>query len=167
MKINVFTSGTIVGNFFLHEPVQRAELVAKWLRRDMLPWTQPFDDIREYFGEKYALYFLFYGHYSQWLLLPALIGFPCQIAVWVMGDYSAPFLPYYAYFIALWGVVMLEYWKRKEKTKAMEWGTIDFEDNELDRAEFKGRGLNRTLMEKSSVTSLERSGIASPWCRTL
>lgn len=28
---------------------------------------------------------------------------------------------------------MLEFWKRKEKRIALQWGTIDFENNEVDR----------------------------------
>jgi hypothetical protein len=27
-----------------------------------------------------------------------------------------------------------QFWKRKEKAIALEWGTIDFESNEVDRA---------------------------------
>ena len=33
---------------------------------------------------------------------------------------------------------MLEYWKRNEKYKAMEWGMDDFEETEVDRP---GQGL--------------------------
>jgi hypothetical protein len=58
---------------------------------------------------------------------------PFQIAVFVINDYSAPFLPPYSFFISLWAVVMLEFWKRKEKRIALQWGTIDFENNEVDR----------------------------------
>jgi hypothetical protein len=42
-------------------------------------------------------------------------------------------LPAFSFFIALWAVCMLEFWKRKEKTTAMEWGTINYETSELDR----------------------------------
>jgi len=33
---------------------------------------------------------------------------------------------------------MLEYWKRLEKRKAMEWGNVGYEEEEEDRPEFKG-----------------------------
>lgn len=70
--------------------------------------------------------------------------------------FAAPFLPFFSFFIALWAVCMLEvrfacviinalhcllihcilcgqFWKRKEKTTAMEWGTINYEIEETDR----------------------------------
>jgi hypothetical protein len=50
-----------------------------------------------------------------------------------IGRFSAPFLPVYSFFIALWAVCMLEFWKRKEKSTALQWGTINFEIQELDR----------------------------------
>ena len=45
----------------------------------------------------------------------------------------ASFLPVFSFFIAMWSVSMLEFWKRKEKTTALKWGSIDFEQSEADR----------------------------------
>ena len=39
----------------------------------------------------------------------------------------------FAVFIVIWAVVMLEFWKRKEKLTVLEWGMIGFEDEEVDR----------------------------------
>ncbi len=47
-------------------------------------------------------------------------------------------IPFYCIFVSFWTQFMLEYWKRKEKTKSMEWGTTDFEEEEMERPEFKG-----------------------------
>jgi hypothetical protein len=68
----------------------------------------PLDDLKEYFGEKITLYFGFTEHYTNWLITPAIIGIPLQIAVFVMNDYNAPFLPFFAVFICLWAIFMLE-----------------------------------------------------------
>ncbi|UIZ21113.1 hypothetical protein KXD40_000089 [Peronospora effusa] len=38
------------------------------------PMSQSFDRICHYFGVKVALYFLYLGHYTKWLLLPTLVG---------------------------------------------------------------------------------------------
>jgi hypothetical protein len=51
------------------------ELFNKWNRLMKFPWDQPIDDIRDYFGEKIALYFAFLGHYTYWLASAAFLGF--------------------------------------------------------------------------------------------
>lgn len=102
----------------------------------------PLDDIKEYFGEKIALYFAFTEHSAKWLLFPAIIGLPLQVAVFAMNDYNAPFLPVFSVLIALWAVFMLELWKRKEKTIAMVWGTLGFEETEVDRPDFQGETID-------------------------
>jgi len=98
----------------------------------------PYHVIREYFGEKIGLFFMFEKHYGSWLIYPAVVGLPMQIAVWYTGNYDLDALPALAFFTALWAVFLTEFWKRKEATKALEWGTYGIEDNEPDRPDFKG-----------------------------
>ena len=38
-------------------------LQQKWLVFSLSPWRTPVDSIKDYFGEKVGLYFLFLGHY--------------------------------------------------------------------------------------------------------
>jgi hypothetical protein len=45
---------------------------------------------QEYFGEKIALYFEFMGHYTFWLLIPAIFGVPIQVVCWSENDYNTP-----------------------------------------------------------------------------
>ncbi|CAD8208434.1 unnamed protein product [Paramecium octaurelia] len=42
-------------------------------------WHVPSDEVREYYGEKIALYFTFLGHYTKSLLIPGIIGLICTI----------------------------------------------------------------------------------------
>jgi len=140
------------------------ELFAKWNRMAKLPWNQPLDDIRDYFGEKIALYFAFLGHYTMWLSVAAIIGlalFIHQLAniqrftgkanffdvtdlVNVTGSSEAevvvysevPEAPFFSLFIAFWATFMLEFWKRKQSWLAMRWGTSNFEQSEVIRPEF-------------------------------
>ena len=58
----------------------------------------------------------------MWLTVPAIVGVPLQLAVFILNDYSAVFLPVYSYFIALWAIFMLEFWKRKQSRISLEWG---------------------------------------------
>ena len=141
--------------YALHHREKVEHLNKNWLEKwSIMPWNQPFREIRNYFGEKIAFYFVFVGHYCLWLLIPVIIGVPVQFGVWGVliqrdendvddansnSPYSNYFTPVFSFFIALWAVFMLEFWKRKEKTVAIEWGTVGCEEEEPDRPTFKGR----------------------------
>jgi hypothetical protein len=142
---------TLQGYFALHDPHALAALQAAWLKYPVTPWKQPFDQITEYFGEKISMYFIFLGHYSWWCLFAAVVGVPMQIAVFVLDQYSAPFLPFFAYFIALWGILMLEFWKRQESDWAMKWGTLGCEMMEPDRANFEGVSIKSYVNGKDMI----------------
>jgi hypothetical protein len=47
-------------------------------------------------------------------------------------------VPYFAGLMAIWSVLFLEHWKRTEKNTAMKWGTIGFEQGEVERPQFVG-----------------------------
>jgi hypothetical protein len=110
-----------------------------------MPWQVPFDDVREYFGEKIALFNVFLGHYSRWLIIPSIVGLAFQLVVWATLDFSHPVLPFYSLIITLWSVLMLEYWKRQEVSTALAWGMADFEQNEQDRPEFIGETMKSPI----------------------
>jgi len=103
-----------------------------------MPWNSPTHDLKEYFGEKIALYVVFLGHYSLCLLIPSVIGLIFQLIVFASGNYSHPVMAFYSLLITVWGVAMLEYWKRKESYTALQWGMTSFETHEQDRPEFHG-----------------------------
>lgn len=128
--------GWLKACFPLHNRAKTQKLDIEWAK---YPWQRlPLYHMKEYFGEKITMYFCFMEHFVTFLTLPAAVGLPLQIAVWATNDYSAPFLPFFSFAIALWAVCALEFWKRREKTIALEWGTIDFEATEVDRPDFNG-----------------------------
>lgn len=43
--------------------------------------------------------------------------------------------------MGLWSAMYLENWKRTEKTTAMEWGTVGYEEEEQSRPQFKGETI--------------------------
>lgn len=45
---------------------------------------------------------------------------------------------FFSAFMALWAVLLLEYWKRKSATLAYRWGCFDYEDIEVGRSPDRG-----------------------------
>uniref|UniRef100_A0A4W5NFM0 Anoctamin n=1 Tax=Hucho hucho TaxID=62062 RepID=A0A4W5NFM0_9TELE len=60
--------------FCLHERNKQKVLKQKWARWSALCTTQPVDDVRSYFGEKVALYYLWLGLYTILLVPAAILG---------------------------------------------------------------------------------------------
>ncbi|KAK5619488.1 hypothetical protein CRENBAI_013873 [Crenichthys baileyi] len=69
MKAKVFEA-----RFCLHEKKRQKELKESWARWTACLQGQPITAVRNYFGEKVALYFLWLGWYTFLLIPPALIG---------------------------------------------------------------------------------------------
>ena len=129
----------LLGFFPLHDQVELLTLQEKWLRLCQLPWNQPVDDIKDYFGEKIGLYFVWLGHYTSWLAGASVVGFFCWINVAADDNNpNAVIMPYFATFVAFWATFFLEFWKRKESTTSMKWGTTGFEAEEQNRPQFQG-----------------------------
>jgi hypothetical protein len=119
----------------LHD-ASRDDLKRKWFRWDTWPWQQPIDDIRAYFGEKVAMYFTFLGMYTMWLMFPAVLGFALFIHQLAEDKIAVNWVPIYGILVALWITLFLEFWKREQSFRAMQWGTSDFEESESLRPEF-------------------------------
>ncbi|KAL7831981.1 hypothetical protein AOLI_G00295290 [Acnodon oligacanthus] len=63
----------------------RQILYQYWARWACWNKYQPLDHIREYFGEKVALYFAWLGFYTGWLLPAAVVGFLLSLfGIWLM-----------------------------------------------------------------------------------
>ncbi|XP_028257576.1 anoctamin-9-like isoform X2 [Parambassis ranga] len=60
--------------FCLHERKKQKQLIKKWARWTALCREQPVNDIKCYFGEKVALYYLWLGWYTKLLVPAAALG---------------------------------------------------------------------------------------------
>lgn len=53
--------------------------------------------------------------------------------------------------MGLWSAMFLEHWKRTEKTTAMKWGMVGFEEAEQNRPQFKGEKMLSPISGKPAL----------------
>ncbi len=76
--------------FPLHDFVELRALEELWIRFAQLPWKQHVDEVKDYFGEKIGMYFLWVGHYTSWLMSTAVVGFFAYVNVAATGGFVNP-----------------------------------------------------------------------------
>jgi len=107
----------MLGFFALHDIVELRSVEEKWLRFCQPPWKQHVEVVKDYFGEKIAMYFVWLGHYTTWLIQASILGFIAWIFVAANNnDPDTPVMPFFCSYVAIWSTLFLEYWKRLEKT---------------------------------------------------
>ena len=86
--------GKILAFFPLHNRKISDKLLRHWTYMYAPPWRLPFFQIKEYFGEKIALFTCLSSHFTTWLIIPAIIGIPLQLIIILNNwDYSSKTLP--------------------------------------------------------------------------
>uniref|UniRef100_A0AAR2IQU6 Anoctamin n=1 Tax=Pygocentrus nattereri TaxID=42514 RepID=A0AAR2IQU6_PYGNA len=123
----------------------RQILYQYWARWACWKKYQPLDHIREYFGEKVALYFAWLGFYTGWLLPAAVVGFLLSLfGIWLMVTdvparkamshagilFDNGGTVFFSIFMSLWAVTFLEYWKRTCAVLSHRWDCSEFEESE-------------------------------------
>ncbi|RHY31801.1 hypothetical protein DYB32_003155 [Aphanomyces invadans] len=128
--------------FALHDNEALDALKALWaLHKGMT--TQPIGAIRDYFGEKVALYFVWLELYTKMLLLPAALGVAIYVLDVCTTTHSRILKIAFAVAIVVWSTLFTELWKRKSAIYNVAWGTDDFNVASTPRTQFVGvRRLN-------------------------
>jgi len=137
----------VLAYFPLHHDRMRLKLLNEWARAVVKP--QPLEIVREYFGQKIALFYTWFGFYCTMLWIPGLTGgalFITQIISFTeTGSLENPYVLVYAIVMSLWANAFCCLWKQLENTRKYQWDTLDFEDFEELREEFKES--DKTLKE--------------------
>lgn len=112
--------------FPLHENEMKKQIFAKLCTRNP---ANALDDMAAYYGSEVALYFAFIDFYTKQLIIPAFFG---MIIVFFFESEEADLttaMVVYAVVLAVWGTVLMEFWKRTQATLIFRWGVSD--DNDL------------------------------------
>merc|ERR1740138_1700631 len=70
--------GDLLHYFPLHEHRKLTDMDEDWFK--CFAWGTHIDKVRDYFGERVALYFLFMSHFNKWLIFPTVLG----IVLWLI-----------------------------------------------------------------------------------
>jgi hypothetical protein len=144
----------IKDHFYMHHSAKREWLLNNWA--NAYTKRQPVDDIREYFGEGIALYFSWMGFLLTMLWVPALTGV-CVFAIGLAafatgGTFDNPYVPLFCVLVSVWSIVVDSNWQNLETAWQYQWGTLDYEEPQADRAEFvqskRTHKLLKELLEK-------------------
>ncbi len=131
-------SGKLLSFFPTRDLVAAKQLLKYTWKLNIFPYHVPVEDIRRYFGEKIALFYVFLGHYSLWLFWPSGLGVIVQSILYYLGTFFHPWLLGYTIFMLIWSISMLEYWEREENRTMLRWGMTDFDRKEALRPQFVG-----------------------------
>eukprot|EP00953_Heterococcus_sp_UTEX-ZZ885_P039835 20395-Heterococcus_DN1.PRE.1 len=146
-----------------HEPAVKQDLKSRWVVAVQSPANAPLDDIRDYFGEKIALYFQFMAHLSKWMLPLAVLGLIVYAVTMGTHDIEHPIAIAFALFVCAFSssvrtvsvhvrrrcsrcvvimsavvAVLMSDVGASEKRIAIEAGMGRYEEEEQDRVEFQG-----------------------------
>lgn len=139
--------GAIAGYFPLKDEVVANELFDAISGIKVMPWQLPIDKVKNYLGERIGIYFAFIGHYTTFLFPLAAVGLLTFLEVLAQGKLgNGGFLtPIYAVLVCIWAQAMIEYWKRKQAMKVMEWGMSDYAFEERDLPAFEGEDMSSVI----------------------
>ena len=98
----------VLAAFPLHDHDELKYLQKKWLVLFQYPWKQPIHDVRDYFGERIGMYFLYLQHYNTMLLFILPASITTYIVKVVYGTDENFLMPYFAGVMILWCIVFME-----------------------------------------------------------
>jgi hypothetical protein len=121
------------------------------------PFSQPLADVRDYFGEKIALYYAWIGFYTYYLIFVAIMGLILQIVFAARGyttskDHLDWSVMTFVIGCVVWNVMYNEGWNREVEVAALRWGTRGLEQAEKTRPQFKGDEENP--LRRSEITNI-------------
>jgi hypothetical protein len=99
---------------------------------------QPLDAISNYYGESVAFYFAWLQHSAWWLVAPAFLGTIQFIVQTSLGDWDPVTRPFFALFIMFWSFAVMVTWRQRSNFLAHRWGTLNYEEEESTRPQYKG-----------------------------
>lgn len=134
--------------FLLQGEPRSHSCLIKYMRR-IYPFRQPITDIRDYFGEKISLYFVWIGFYAQLQLIPAIAALCVLLTQNSDSKMSTNTVIVLMCIIVAWSLLFVKLWARRSHMAKLAWGVCDLDDIEKPRLnEKKQWNFIATRMDK-------------------
>ena len=160
--------GVVSGYFPLKDEVVANDLIEKISNFKILPWQLPFDEIKNYLGERIGMYYLFLSHITTFMVPLAALGALVFIILLAQSALNTGswITAIYALVVCIWAQSMIEFWRRKQASIAMQWGMVGFNSDEVDLPTFEGTIIDsvidgRPTLYFSEKEKLIRQGISA------
>ncbi|CAG9330895.1 unnamed protein product [Blepharisma stoltei] len=163
----------LINHFCIHNEEQLAFLRSNWGSFSMFWKPQPLQKVKNYFGEKIAMYFAWLGYYVAWLIAPAIIGLVTFIIQLIMDNLDDKdqkmnlaeiSLLIFSLSLALGSTLLDQLWIRRQNQLSWMWGTTDIQEVEQQRPTYKGKygtdpvtGRKKKISNKSIWEKIKRS----------
>eukprot|EP01023_Acetabularia_acetabulum_P030851 TRINITY_DN29039_c0_g1_i5.p1 TRINITY_DN29039_c0_g1~~TRINITY_DN29039_c0_g1_i5.p1 ORF type:complete len:543 (-),score=74.26 TRINITY_DN29039_c0_g1_i5:5-1633(-) len=100
----------------------------------------PVDAVRDYYGEKVAMYYAWMNYLTIWMIVPGILGGLLHLEMRFSGVSvdDNHLVPFFSLFIVIWAVSFIKSWRRQAMILALEWNTLEFESVKVIRPEFRG-----------------------------
>lgn len=120
-------------------PIHISNFKNEIMKETLFSFRCPYRKIRCYFGDKVAMYYGWFYHYTRWLTIPAIATCLILILNFLLPNYSKVYLTVYALLLSVWSQIFLIYFQRKCSEISVEWDNLTEEyDKDNFRREFKG-----------------------------
>lgn len=129
--------GDLLHYFPLHEHRKLKEMDANWFK--CFAWGTQIDKVRDYFGERIALYFLFMAHLNFYLVPATALGLVLFLLDMCFGTPDNFTAVISCLGMGVWATLFTHFWRRTAATHVLKWGTLGMgRQLEPTRPEFIG-----------------------------
>jgi len=148
-------TGIVKAALWLHDPFTYRDLRDNWALKFWpinVTRGQPIALIRDYYGEKTALYFAWLQYYTRFLIPIGILGIAILILTELGGDgVRGISLVAYGAVVSIWATLFLEVWKRKNSELNLLWGTHNAKAEERERPDFVGKSRVNPVTDEAEV----------------
>lgn len=141
---------TIKHYFPLHEVTTLDAFKERW--KTYFAWGSGIDEVRGYFGEAVAYYWLWMSFNLKALVPLACVGMFCFVWDVLIGTPNNFTAYSFCVFVGVWSTLLIHGWRRLSAAKALQWGTLEQQEDMLPpRYMFYGEKRLNPINDKAEL----------------